>query len=188
MNELYWGTRKIKTIDVNNGKKRIMEVDDELIYSVGTEVHFTAEINADTIETVIKEITKVINDKKDGYHNKDDKLTITYIVDSPGGSVTSILKFVDFIRMVKEKYEYIEFVSIATGLVASAGTIMCIVADKRYITKNAHAMIHELSSGNMGKYTHLMSYAEFITQLHDKLLDIYLERCNKKFGIHINQS
>ena len=136
MEDLIWGTKSRKAISVDNGKKRIMEVDDELIYSVGTEVHFTADINNDTIETMIKEITKVIHEKKDSYHTKDDKLVITYIVDSPGGSVTAVLKFVDFIRLVREKHTELEFVSIATGLVASAGTIMCIVADKRYITKN----------------------------------------------------
>ena len=102
MTDIYWGSKLTKAVDVSNGKKRIMEIDDELIYSVGTEVHFTGEINSDTIETVIKEITKVINDKKDGYHSNDDKLTITYIVDSPGGSVTSILKFVDFIRIKRK--------------------------------------------------------------------------------------
>ena len=60
-------------------------------------------------------------------------------------------------------------------MVASAGTIMCIVADKRLITKHATAMIHELSSGRSGKFTHLMSYSKHLTDVHNILLNIYLE-------------
>ena len=69
-----------------------------MIYNVGTEIHFTSDINNENIEAVIKLITKIINKhEKDYKGGDDDKLTITYIVDSPGGSVTSILEFVDYI-------------------------------------------------------------------------------------------
>ena len=157
---------------------RLQLPEDHMIYAVGNEIHFTAEINKDTIEKVIKQITKIIEKNSEKYSGKyrsgDEKLTIAYIVDSPGGCVSSVLKFVDFINMVKEKHPYVEFISVITGLVASAGTIMCIVADKRLMTKNAYAMIHELSSGRNGKYTHLMSYSEYLCGLHNTLLNIYL--------------
>jgi ATP-dependent Clp protease protease subunit len=152
---------------------------DDMIYSIGTEIHFTAEINKENIEKIIKEINHIIEKNEKKYRDEDEKLTIAYIVDSPGGCVHSVLKFVDYIKMVKEKYPYIEFVSIITGLTASAGTIMCIAADKRLMTKYSHAMIHELSSGNSGKYTHLMSYSSFLSDLHNTLLDIYIEKSNK---------
>ena len=162
-------------------ERRYVEVpSNRMIYSVGTEIHFTADINDDSIETIIKEMTDVITDSlKTGFRGASEKINITYIVDSRGGSVTSVLKFVDFIRMAREKHPNLEFTSIITGLVASAGTIMCAVADKRYMTQNAFAMIHELSTGNMGKYTQLMSHAEFITSLHDTLVNIYQGVCKK---------
>lgn len=156
-------------------KKQKLTLTDELIYSIGKEVHFTAGITQNSIEKVIKIITKIIYEHEMKHKKEKKKLTITYIVDSPGGSVTSILKFVDFIKLVKMKYPHITFVSIATGCIASAGTIMCVVADKRLMTKHAHAMIHELSSGNSGKYTHLISYSKHLTTLHNALLDIYME-------------
>lgn len=158
----------------NCKKPKLFDFDDNMIYSVGTEVHFTAEINKENVEKIIKEITKIIEKNK-----KKSELNIAYIVDSPGGCVNSILKFVDFIKMVKIKHPKVKFISIVTGLVASAGTIMCIVADKRLMTKNAHAMIHELSSGNSGKYTHLMSYSQYLSSIHNTLLNIYLENSNK---------
>lgn len=191
--DIYWGVprnsvsnessrkrRRISYDEPSDKKKKLFEFEDELIYSVGTQVHFTAEINQDTIETLIKEITKVVNDNLPKFGTKkEEKVTIQYIVDSPGGSVTSVLKFVDFIRLVKERHPHIEFHSIITGMAASAGTIMCIIADKRFITKHAFAMIHELSSGNMGSYTKLMSYTDFLNKMHNALLDIYLGKCSQ---------
>ena len=155
----------------------------EMIYVFDKEIHFTSVINKDSIETMIKKITE-INNTYCEYFNKlpriqTKSLEITYIVDSPGGCVTSVLKFVDFIRICKKKYPYIKFTSIATGLIASAGTIMCIVADRRKMTKNAQAMIHELSSGNGGKYTEIMSYSNYLTHLHNALTQIYLDRSSK---------
>lgn len=191
--DIWWGNNNLGCSDANEDypatKKRKITTDndynasacddDSMIYSIGTQVHFTAQINNYTIEAVIKEITKVVNDNRPKLMSKDNnKITITYIVDSPGGSVTAVLKFVDFITMVKEKNSHIEFASIITGVAASAGTIMCVVADKRYMTKNAFAMIHELSSGNMGKYTQLISYSEYIKTMHNKLADIYVEHCD----------
>ena len=56
---------------------------------------------------------------------------------------------------------------------------MAIVADKRFMTKNAHAMVHELSSGNQGKYTEFRSYCGFLEQLHNKLIMIYCDKTKK---------
>jgi ATP-dependent protease ClpP protease subunit len=196
--ELYWGftnndydtddsrhvskKRKLEQIEDSKNDKvnPLFKFEDKMIYSIDNEVHFTADINKDTIEKLIRKITKIINNNKDKYNSKSkEKLKISYIVDSPGGSVTSVLKFVDFIRLVKKKYPFIEFTSVATGMVASAGTVMCIIADKRLMTQNAFAMIHELSSGNSGKYSHFMSYANFLSVMHETLTNIYLSKTNK---------
>jgi len=150
-----------------------------LIYCVNNEVHFTAGVDKDTIEEVIKQISMIISTNKKKYENTNDILEITYIVDSPGGSVLSILKFVDFIYTAKKKYPFVKFTSIITGLVASAGTIMCVIADKRLMMPHGYAMIHELSSGNSGKYTHIVSHSKFLDQLHNCLADIYM---NNKFN------
>lgn len=150
----------------------------KMIYTIGTTIHYTGGINSQNIETIIKQITKIINKNHKKYEDADEKLTITYIVHSFGGSVLDILKFVDFIRLTKQKYPYLEYVSVCTGFVASAGTIMATVADKRLITRSTHAMIHELSSGNSGKYTHLVSYTKHLNNLHNILCDIYMEKCN----------
>lgn len=156
-------------------KKDKMVIGNDLTYSFGAEVHFSENVTKDSIERVIKLMTKIVYDHEKKYKGEKKKLVITYIVDSPGGSVHAILKFVDFINLVKLKHPHISFVSIATGMVASAGTIMCVVADKRMATTYSQMMIHELSSGNSGKYTQLMTYSKHLTTLHNILLDIYMK-------------
>lgn len=197
MDNLYWGqqqgNKKRKfdeyydcdydnDIQINNSKKiKLFKRPEKMIYSIGNEIHFTAPVNKLTMEQLIKKFTKVINKNKDKYdNNSKEKLEITYIVDSPGGCVSSGLKFMDFMRLTKKKYPYITFTSIITGLAASMGSLMTVCADKRLITKSSFAMIHQLSSGSSGKYQELMSYSDHLKTVHELLLDIYEENNKKK--------
>lgn len=179
--ELKWkAARKYSDIGLGNNKQKyVMNNYDNDVYTIGNEIHFTAEINKVTIQKLIRQMSSLIHKHKKKSVGKPEKLSIVYVVDSRGGSVTSVLKFVDFVSLMKSKFKWVEFVSIISGLVASAGTIMSIVADKRYMTKHSHAMIHELSSDNSGKYAEMRSYMLFLNKLHDCLMSIYLEKCNK---------
>jgi ATP-dependent protease ClpP protease subunit len=166
---------------------------EDSIYLIGdTEIHFTANVNDRHIERLKRLIAQVVQDSKkklkpisDGDDFDDASTTerdffITYVVNSPGGSVSSVLGLVDYIRVLKSKYKNLKFHSIATGCVASAGTIMCVVADKKTITKNTFAMIHELSgSPGFTNYTKLQSHAEYTKKLHDVMVNIYLTNTGK---------
>jgi ATP-dependent protease ClpP protease subunit len=165
------------------------------IYIAGKkEVHFNAGVTSESIcrikkliseiisdhshllirrETNKKDLNKIIDDNDD---DDNDEFVITYIVNSGGGSVHAVLDFVDFINYQKSIFSNLKFTSIATGLVASAGTTMCIVADYRKMTKSAFAMIHELSTGvSRSNYTKIRTYSDFLDKLHKRLVDIYLE-------------
>lgn len=180
--------RKFDECEIYN-KNTYVDQYAEKIYAAGeTEVHFSAHIDVETISKIKKVISNIINknqaslvvrdtDKNAEFDNEDhEPFNITYIVNSGGGCVTSILDFVDYIRFLRLKYVNIKFTSIITGLVASAGTIMCIVADERKMTKYAHAMIHELSAGSDRiNYTRIISHADFVTKLHNTLVNIYVE-------------
>lgn len=190
MADFYWGFTEIDNYQEFNIKKRKQsdtelsnhnnyQIYDPLIYTFGKEVHFSAGINKLTIEIIIKQISAIIHNFIDEYTSRGDTLEITYVVDSPGGSCTSILKFVDFINLTKSKYSNIKFKSVISGLAASAGTIMACVADERLMTANAKSMIHDLSANNGGSYTQMMSQVEFIKDLNDSLINIYAKKCSK---------
>lgn len=127
-------------------KKRfkLFKSPDKMIYTIDNEIHFTEGINARTIELLIKKITKLINKNADKYKGGKEKYEIFIIVDSPGGSVNAILKFVDFITLTKKKYPFVTFTSVTTGCAASAGSVLSTSLDRRLMTRNATMMIHEL--------------------------------------------
>lgn len=187
--DINWGANQIesqtesqtestsKKRKLNDDKKQFrfpFEQDDIHIYTVGNDIHFSSAITLESIQKVIKVTHELLH--RNTQKSKTNKFTISFTIDSPGGSVLAILKFVDFINSAKKKYPNVEFVSIITGLAASAGTIMALAADRRLMTQNAYAMIHELSSGTQGKYQFMKSHASFITQLHNKLVDLYVTR------------
>jgi ATP-dependent protease ClpP protease subunit len=146
------------------------------IFVIGNEIHFSCGITKETIQEIINSISLLVHEHKENSSGIPEPLTITYIVDSPGGSVTAVLKFVDYLNIVRNKYNWVKFVSVISGMTASAGTIMSIVADERYMTEHAHAMVHELSAGNSSKYTELMSYMDYLYKLHSTLVNIYCKK------------
>lgn len=181
--DINWGVSQSNTVQTDSLSEKSnkgVPVSD-MIYSYGREIHFTAGINGYTIEKLIQLFSKVIFENTPQYGVKlkeGETINIKYIVDSPGGSVTAVLKFVDFLNMIKQNHPYFKFTSVITGLVASAGTIMAIVADERLMTPNAFAMIHELSSGSSGKYKDIMEYSKFLRGMHTRLVNTYVKHTN----------
>jgi ATP-dependent protease ClpP protease subunit len=176
-------------VDEGPGSYRIPDEYDKSIFIAGErEIHFNAHVDGETI-TRIKKLISIIVDKdkdnlvkldKDGKppveRANDPPVNITYIVHSPGGSVHDVLDFVDYVNLLRCTYHNIRFTSIITGMVASAGTTMCIIADEKQMTRFAYAMIHELSTGMARtNYTKIMTHAEFIQNLHNDLVTVYLE-------------
>ena len=173
------GNKKRKMSEIVNNNQKNYQIYDPLIYTFGKEVHFSAGIDKLTIEIIIKHISAIIHAFAKDYESRDEELEITLVLDSPGGSVLSVLKYVDFIRLTKIKHPTIKFKSVISGIAASACTIMACVADTRLMTTNATAMIHDLSGGNNGTYTQMMSQVEFIKHLNDSLVNIYVKNCKK---------
>jgi len=155
------------------------------------EIHFNAHVDGDTITRMKKLVSIVVDENKDKLvpfnedgtipeeRRNDPEFNITYIVNSPGGSVHDILDFVDYVNFLRSRFANIKFTSVITGMVASAGTIMCIIADKRQMTRFAFAMIHELSAGiPRTNYTRIVTHSEFIQEIHKALVKIYQESRN----------
>lgn len=68
-------------------------------------------------------------------------------INSPGGSLLDAFAAVDYIKHCKVPVH-----SIIDGSAASAGTIMSVVANKRYMYRHSYMLIHQLSSALYGKF------------------------------------
>lgn len=185
--------KRMRTDNYNDDKPRMAyHVPDKYtnyIFTTGeNEIHFNTQVDGETITRLKKLVSIIVDENKDKLvkfdkdgnvpvgRTKDSEVTITYIVNSPGGSVHDVLDFVDYIGFLRCTYANIRFTSIITGMVASAGTTMCVIADKKLMTRFAFAMIHELSTG-LGRtnFTRVMTHAEFIQDVHNVLVTIYQE-------------
>lgn len=114
-------------------------------------------------------------------HELDSKLKSTYNflgpdfkphiklrINSYGGSLFAGLAVLDVIRGLNaEVHTYVD------GAAASAATIISVAGAKRYIGKNSMMLIHQLSTGNYGKYSELEDDMENNKRLMKSIKDIY---------------
>ena len=109
------------------GLERI-RIEDELLKS--REIFLTGNVNADTMNSVMKQLM---------YLNKDapDK-EITLYINSPGGDVTSGLAVYDYMKMMQAPIR-----TVCTGLAASMGAILFLAGDKREMFPHTEIMVHD---------------------------------------------
>jgi len=87
-----------------------------------------------------------------------------------GGEVMAAFSSVDTIRDLKTPVDtYIE------GCVASAGTLIAGVGSRRYMYRNAHLLIHQMSSEFYGKYAEFEDEIYNVTNMMEMLRNFYRE-------------
>jgi ATP-dependent protease ClpP protease subunit len=89
-------------------------------------------------------------------------------INSFGGSLFAAFSTIDTILNSK-----IPIISIIEGCAASAATIISIVCHKRYCTANSFMLIHQLSTGAMGKYEEMKDDFLNDTKLMELLYKLY---------------
>lgn len=103
---------------------------------------------------------------------------ITFIINSPGGSVDSGFAIWDQVKMISSPV-----ITLVSGLAASMGSVLSLCASpgKRYATPYSRIMIHQPSiSGQItGQATDLDIQAKEIIKTKDLLIDLYVSQTGK---------
>ncbi|MDF2549637.1 MAG: clpp3 [Chlamydiales bacterium] len=103
---------------------------------------------------------------------------ILLVIHSPGGSIDSGFAIWDQVKMIRSPV-----VTLVTGLAASMGSVLSLVADKgsRLATPNARIMIHQPSLSGMfkGQATDLDIQAREILKTRGNLVRLYSEATGK---------
>lgn len=87
-----------------------------------------------------------------------------------GGEVYAGLATLDIIPTLKSKvYTYVD------GCVASAGTLISVSGNRRFMGRHAHLLIHQLSSDMYGKFSEMEDTMEVCTNLMKCFKSIYKE-------------
>jgi ATP-dependent Clp endopeptidase proteolytic subunit ClpP len=91
-------------------------------------------------------------------------------INSYGGSVFAGLAAVDYIKTSKAEVH-----TIIDGCAASAATLMSVVANRRFMHRNACMLIHQLSGAMWGKFAAMKDDMQNSEMLMEKIKKIYRE-------------
>jgi ATP-dependent protease ClpP protease subunit len=140
------------------------------IYSTDNHIYFYSGVSHKSCFTLNKEIRKVtLNMMNLGIRYSIDPPPIYLHIKSDGGCVFSAISTIDTITNNK-----VPIYSIIEGSAASAGTLISVVAKKRFISKNAFMLIHQLSSGFWGKMSEIKDDFKNNEELMKFIRQIYL--------------
>ena len=140
-------------------------------------IRFWEDVDNDTCEDLIDNI-KAVEDKlmelQKNYNIPFEHLpSIEIHINSCGGSVFAALAVVDYIKASKFK-----FTSVIEGFAASAATLISCVCEKRVITEHSMILIHQLSSGVIGKMSEMIDELNACHKLMNIIIKMYREHTN----------
>jgi len=137
-------------------------------------IYFYAEVNRQNIFDLIEFIRKCeIDNIITAHKNCLDDIPIFIHISSFGGLIFDAFTAIDVIQACKVPVH-----TIIDGPTASAGTLISVVGNKRYMRPNAYMLIHQLSSISWGKMSELEDEHENNTMLMKRIKEIYTEHAS----------
>lgn len=128
--------------------------------------HFFGTVTGSSVAHCIDTITQ--------WDRLDPEADMKIVFNSPGGSVIDGLALYDVIVGLRAKGHKI--VVEAQGMAASMGGVLLQAGDERTIGANAHVLIHEVSTGAIGKFSEIEDEVAFAKKLQERLVGILAER------------
>lgn len=127
---------------------------------------FMGSVSGDSAKACIAKLTK--------WSRRDPGCDMTIIFNSPGGSVIDGLGLYDCITEMQQRGHKVT--TVVRGYAASMGGILLQAGDERVIGANAYVLIHELSSGAIGKFSEIRDEVAFVKRLQDRCAGILADK------------
>ena len=99
------------------------------------------------------------------------------IFDSPGGEVIPGMALFDFLRGLRARGHFIT--TVALGYAASMAGLLLQAGTQRVMGREAYVLIHEVSTGAIGKIGEIEDEVKFVKKIQKRVLDIFAERSKK---------
>ena len=131
---------------------------------------FSGEVSSQSVASAINSL--VMWKRHRGDHASD----LRFIINSPGGEITSGVSLFDFLRSLSASGVHIT--TVATGMAASMGAILTQAGDDRVIMPSTSFMLHEAAFGAVGKTYEIEDRTEWVKQIQDRFKKILAERSN----------
>ena len=105
---------------------------------------------------------------------------IEIVFNSPGGSVFEGFALFDFIGELRAKGHHVT--THTRGMAASMAGILLQAGDHRVMGREAHILIHEISTLSLGKMSEIMDEVEFLKRVQTRIINIFVERSGGKLS------
>jgi len=156
-------------------------ITDTDVYTHLNHIYFKTDVTRESIDKLATEIDN-INSKMEKLKNKNEYGQFTpkpvYLhITTNGGDLLA-----GFFGYDKIKASTFPIRTIIEGSVASAGSLLSIAGERRFITPNSHLLIHQLRTGIIGTYEELVDEKNNCNQLMDRLVNLYHKNCNGKLS------
>jgi ATP-dependent protease ClpP protease subunit len=137
-------------------------------------IYFYAEVDRDSIFNLCEKIRLCESDNI-LLANKlcVEPIPIYIHISSYGGVIFDALTAIDVIESCK-----VPVYTVIDGATASAGTLISVVGEKRFMRPNAYMLIHQLSSSYWGKMNELEDDHKNNKELMAKIKQIYKDHAN----------
>jgi ATP-dependent Clp protease protease subunit len=157
----------VKKPDTNDSDEE--EEEKTKIVRENNHVYFYSDVSRESIfqlNTLLREAAKFV-------HTISFELNVPNIpvylhINSYGGSLYDAYAAVDTIKNLR-----VPIHSIIEGCAASAGTIISVVCNKRFIGANAYMLIHQLNSRMWGKMSELEDEYNHLTEMMEQITKLY---------------
>jgi ATP-dependent Clp protease protease subunit len=160
--------------DLDHLLSDLLRNQDKTVYSKNNHIYFNTEVDKNSIEKLIA----ILEDKNTEYEKlKLNKLIKTmepmpiYLhITSYGGDLLMCFKAIDCI-----KRSQIPVYTIVEGYAASAGSMMAVAGKKKYMTAHSTILMHQLSSGVIGKFAEMVDEVESCSMFMDNIVKLYFD-------------
>lgn len=183
--ELSESSSKRRAPSPRGGARHTKDSGSPNIKRIYNSIYFSDRINHETAHTLILMLRNceldILDDMKaaEAEHKKApasryaepafEPKPIELYLTTYGGLVHAAFAVVDVIRALRVPVH-----TIVLGYVASAGTLISLAGEKRFITPNAFLMIHEIRGGFWGKASDARVEYENVTKLMAHITEYYL--------------
>jgi len=131
---------------------------------------FNGAVESATVKTCMKQLAI--------WNRSEPGCDIEIVFHSPGGSVIDGLALFDYILSIRAKGHHVT--TTALGYAASMAGILLQAGDTRRMGREAYVLIHEISTGAIGKIGEIEDEVTFVKKIQSRVLDIFVDRANGK--------
>lgn len=144
------------------------------LYSNFNHIYFNNDITMESAFELNKELRNVETKIKTMSASLNIKSEPIYLhLTTDGGLIYAALSIIDCIESLS-----IPVYTIIDGFVASAGTLISLAGEKRFMCKNAYMLIHELRGGMWGKMSEMDDEYSNLKKLMNHIIKIYTKKTN----------